>query len=183
MTAARLAELKDRIRAAGLRGTSSRAAVLACLVEAGGPVTHAEVCERISDAGLDRATVWRNLSDLTEAGLLRRTDLGDHLWRFELAQAAEHPVDTVHPHFVCTACGCARNSRRTPRSETRAVRGAGTRDVQRLRLTFCSRAGSAREQTQLEQAQLGGTRGTVMRTRCRVRTNESAWMATSMSKT
>ena len=33
---------------------------------------------------------------------MRRTDLGDHVWRFE-AVSPEH--DTAHPHFVCTECG------------------------------------------------------------------------------
>src|SRR5262245_1161177 len=70
-----------------------------------GPLTHGDVCDRLEDAGFDRATVWRNLADLTEAGLVRRTDLGDHLWRFELATKVEHPVPEAHPHFVCTECG------------------------------------------------------------------------------
>jgi Fur family ferric uptake transcriptional regulator len=65
------------------------------------------VCERLADAGFDRATVYRNLADLTDAGLLRRSDLGDHLWRFELKTEGDHHAhaDEVHPHFVCTECG------------------------------------------------------------------------------
>ena len=47
--------------------------------------------------------VRKNLADMTEAGLLRKTDLGDHLYRYEPASAST--VDHGHPHFLCTACG------------------------------------------------------------------------------
>jgi Fur family transcriptional regulator, ferric uptake regulator len=42
--------------------------------------------------------------DLTEAGVVARTDLGDHVWRFELrTKSGSHA--SSHPHFVCTDCG------------------------------------------------------------------------------
>ncbi|HJL19991.1 MAG TPA: transcriptional repressor [Sandaracinaceae bacterium LLY-WYZ-13_1] len=99
--------LKQVLRDAGLRATSARAAVLRCLIEAQRPLTHADVCERLASLGYDRATLYRNLMDLTDVGLALRTDLGDHLWRFELAGRDEHE-DTVHPHFVCSECGTVR---------------------------------------------------------------------------
>jgi Fur family ferric uptake transcriptional regulator len=97
-------ELKEQLRTAGLRATSSRSAVLRCLIEAKAPMTHADVCEALSALGYDRATLYRNLVDLTEAGLATRTDLGDHLWRFELAGRNKHD-EAAHPHFVCSECG------------------------------------------------------------------------------
>lgn len=96
-------ELKQRLRDAGLRATSARAAVLRCLLQASTPLTHADVCEELDALGYDRATIYRNLVDLADVGIARRTDLGDHLWRFELADGA-HDVE-AHPHFVCTDCG------------------------------------------------------------------------------
>ena len=54
--------------------------------------------------GFDKATVFRNLTDLTELGLASRTELGDHVWRFE-AIDPDDPRKSGHPHFVCTACG------------------------------------------------------------------------------
>ena len=96
-------ELKQRLRDAGLRATSARAAVLRCLLEASTPLTHADVCAHLDRLGYDRATIYRNLMDLADVGIARRTDLGDHLWRFELADGA-HDAET-HPHFVCTDCG------------------------------------------------------------------------------
>ena len=41
---------------------------------------------------------------LSRVGLLVRTDLGDHAWRFELRQGdSDHK--SQHPHFVCIDCG------------------------------------------------------------------------------
>ena len=106
-TAVRDSRLRDRIRAAGMRSTVPRVAVLERLEEAGTPVSHAEIYEGLAARGFDRATVYRNLIDLTEAGLLSRTDLGDHVWRFELRseRAGRGDEPSGHPHFVCTDCG------------------------------------------------------------------------------
>ncbi len=84
--------------------TAARVAVLRCLCEATAPLTHSEVCDQLSALGFDRATLYRNLIDLTEAGLARRSDLGDHLWRFELAGGDDHDEQN-HAHFVCRECG------------------------------------------------------------------------------
>jgi Fur family transcriptional regulator, ferric uptake regulator len=91
---------KARIRAAGLKWTSSRGAVLRVLERAASPVTHADVVAAVVGDGIEPSTVYRNLVDLHEASLLKRFDLGDHVWRYELRQ--EGPE---HPHFVCDSCG------------------------------------------------------------------------------
>lgn len=95
--------LRDSIRAAGLRSTAPRVAVLEHLYNTGAPSSHGELVEALKGRGFDAATIYRNLTDLTRAGLLSRMSLGDNVWRFELrADEAEHPE---HPHFLCTACG------------------------------------------------------------------------------
>ncbi|HEY1957928.1 MAG TPA: Fur family transcriptional regulator [Polyangiaceae bacterium] len=100
-------DVRATLRKAGLRGTTPRVAVLGWMTTTRGPVSHADVVRGLEAAhvGIDRATVYRNLVDLAECGILRRTDFGDHVWRFELlaAKKGERPVD--HPHFVCTDCG------------------------------------------------------------------------------
>lgn len=99
-------DIEARIRAAGLRCTRARVAVLGRLLEVSGPVSHAEMAECLADKGFDRATIYRNLTELTEAGIATRVDLGDHVWRFELKR--HQPSDghsDDHPHFVCTSCG------------------------------------------------------------------------------
>lgn len=76
------------------------------LIECRGPKTHAEVADALADRDFDRATIYRNLIELTEAGILARVDLGDHVWRFELrAQDPAGRHAESHPHFVCTSCG------------------------------------------------------------------------------
>ncbi len=53
---------------------------------------------------IDKATAFRNLNDMTDAGLLRRTELGDHVWRFEAIDPNGHN-EAAHPHFLCVDCG------------------------------------------------------------------------------
>jgi Fur family ferric uptake transcriptional regulator len=92
------------IRSAGLRVTSPRTAVLALLRDARTPLSHAEVATRLEHQAFDRATVYRNLVDLTEAGILQRTEVG-HTFRFELVDEQPGHRREQHPHFVCTGCG------------------------------------------------------------------------------
>jgi Fur family ferric uptake transcriptional regulator len=94
--------LKGALRTAGLRATPSRLAVLGLLRRHGAPLSHGEAADRLHDQGWDRATIYRNLTDLAEAGLARRSDV-EHVWRFE-AVDAEHDRNR-HAHFVCTECG------------------------------------------------------------------------------
>lgn len=103
--AADVAAARARLRAAGLRSTGARLAVLRHLEARRAPVTHAELVGELAPLGYDRATIYRNLMDLTHAGLLSRTDLGDHVWRFELRSPAVGHGDASHPHFSCTDCG------------------------------------------------------------------------------
>jgi len=97
-------ELQTMLRAAGLRSTAPRIAVLRHLTEVDAPRSHAEIFDELGGQGFDRATLYRNLMDMAEKGLIGRTDLGDHVWRFEIKkQVAGHTIE--HPHFVCTDCG------------------------------------------------------------------------------
>jgi Fur family transcriptional regulator, ferric uptake regulator len=97
--------LRDEIRDGGLRATASRIAVLRELRRAKRPVSHADVVEMLQGEPWDRATLYRNLIDLANCGLARKVELGDRVWRFD-GSRAEHAHDaTLHPHFVCTACG------------------------------------------------------------------------------
>lgn len=99
-----VAEWKDRIRKAGLRSTGARVAVLRLMEQATRPMTHQEVSSALEGSGFDHATMFRNLTDLTQAGILARSDLGDHVWRFELRRGdLDHKGQ--HPHFICTSCG------------------------------------------------------------------------------
>jgi Fur family ferric uptake transcriptional regulator len=96
---------RAQLREAGLRVTSSRVAVLGLLSAADRPLSHAEIADKLESTTVDRATVFRNLQDMTEVGILQRRDLGDHVWRYELATAAGGHAADAHPHFVCSECG------------------------------------------------------------------------------
>src|SRR5688572_1761117 len=96
--------IRRTIREAGLRCTAARVAVLERLHEATRPVTHAELAGRLAGEGFDKATIYRNLVDLAEAGILTRMEVGDHVWRFELRRPGEQDTPQ-HPHFLCVDCG------------------------------------------------------------------------------
>jgi Fur family ferric uptake transcriptional regulator len=97
-------DLQALLRGAGLRSTEPRVAVVEHLLEQEAPVSHADLCRALEKDGYDRATLYRNLIDLTDVGIVTRTDLGDHVWRFEMKQRAGNHV-VSHPHFVCSDCG------------------------------------------------------------------------------
>jgi Fur family ferric uptake transcriptional regulator len=98
-----LETLRTAVRNAGLRATPSRIAVLRLLRAAGSPVSHSDVVAELASQAWDPATIYRNLTDLSDVGLARRTDVGDHVWRYE-AITGGHQASS-HPHFVCTECG------------------------------------------------------------------------------
>ena len=103
-----------------MRATPARIATLELLHRAESPLTHADVAEHLADRGIDKATAFRNLNDMTDAGLLRRTELGDHVWRFEPLGDNEH-AGAAHPHFVCVDCGsvsCMNEVKLTAKSMT-----------------------------------------------------------------
>jgi len=104
------------------------------LESAAGPRTHAEVSEALADLGFDRATIYRNLTELTEKKLVSRVELGDHVWRFEIKRTGGHgAAGEDHPHFLCTTCGeisclddvrVAITPKSRPRTTASAARGA-----------------------------------------------------------
>jgi Fur family ferric uptake transcriptional regulator len=101
---ASLESVRLRLRQVGLRSTAARIAVVRHLMAATAPLSHAEVAEGLAEEGFDRATIYRNLIELTGAGLVVRIELGDHVWRFELRPEGQSP-EADHPHFVCVDCG------------------------------------------------------------------------------
>jgi len=100
-------EIRQLLRTRGVRATPARIAVLQELRNARSPLTHADLAEHLVPLGFDKATVFRNLADLTDADLISRTELGDHVWRFEVLDP-DNPDSDKHPHFVCVECGDVR---------------------------------------------------------------------------
>ncbi|MEE2828195.1 MAG: transcriptional repressor, partial [Myxococcota bacterium] len=100
-------EVRDEVRALlkelGLRATSARIGVLEVLHEQQRPMSHEAIMARLAEGIFDKASVWRILADLAERGLLRRMDLGDRVWRYELVGNCR-PLKDNHPHFLCQEC-------------------------------------------------------------------------------
>jgi Fe2+ or Zn2+ uptake regulation protein len=89
-----------RLRAAGLRVTPRRVAILDALADLGGHPTADEVAEALGQAGspLPRASLNHALGARADAGVLLVADAGPGTARFELA-------GDWHHHLVCRACG------------------------------------------------------------------------------
>jgi len=103
----RLEDWRQILRDAQLRATPARIELLELLETAAQPLTHLEVVDGLAHTDFDRSTLFRALQDLTEAGLARRLELGDRVWRFERVRPAlnsEHDA-SAHPHLLCVDCG------------------------------------------------------------------------------
>ena len=88
-----------RLDGDGQRYTSGRRALVEVLVDAGRPLTAAEV---VVEADLSQSSAYRNLAVLEAAGVVHRISGTDEFARFELA---EDLTDHHHHHLVCTECG------------------------------------------------------------------------------
>ncbi len=95
-------QAREMLRSVKLRCTSCRLAVMQHLSQATSPLSHSEVSDDLASRGFDKSTIYRSLVEIAEAGLANRLELGDHVWRFELAHASG---DAGHPHFMCNTCG------------------------------------------------------------------------------
>ena len=102
------ASASDTLRAAGLRRTPARVAVLARIEALDRPVTHGELIHEPDLGGLDDITLYRTLGALVEARLVHRVHGIDGTWRYcaQPRDAAGCPGN--HAHFLCTACGAMR---------------------------------------------------------------------------
>ena len=91
----------DRLAAAGERVTHQRLMVAYALAAAGRHVTAGELYARLRRRAptIGRATVFRTLETLVEAGVARRLELEGHVYAYVACQP-EH-----HHHLACTRCG------------------------------------------------------------------------------
>jgi Fur family transcriptional regulator, ferric uptake regulator len=97
-------EAKEVLRGAKLRCTAARIAVLQQLASQPTPLSHQEVTDSLQEFGFDQSTIYRSLSEMADAGLLSRLDLGDQIRRFEI-RSGSSDGEFEHPHFMCVDCG------------------------------------------------------------------------------
>ena len=88
--------LEDRV----LRCTPQRYAVMAFLMEHNSHPTAAEIFEAVNrvDPRSSRATIYNNLRDLVETGLVREVAIEGRAARYDAK-------DVQHHHFICDRCG------------------------------------------------------------------------------
>ena len=92
-------ELKNMLEEADLRVTDHRISVLSAVTKVKQPITVYELVDILrKKENIDQATVYRNLSTLHEAGLLRRLDFNHGHAHYELETGrASHQI-------VCKTC-------------------------------------------------------------------------------
>ena len=134
----------DRLVAAGERVTRQRLQVANMLAAAGRQLTAEEVYERLRGRvpSIGRATVFRSLETLVEAGLARRLELEGHVYAY-VACLPQH-----HHHLACTNCGRVEEIDEAyvrPIAE-RVARDMGFQ-IDDARLDFYGRCANCRENT------------------------------------
>ena len=92
--------IERSLAGSGLRSTPQRYAVMTFLMEQGGHPTAAEIFAAVNrlDPRSSRATIYNNLRDLVQAGLVREVAVEGRAARFDAK-------GTRHHHFVCDHCG------------------------------------------------------------------------------
>lgn len=99
-------EIEQFMTAGGVRPSAVRTLVVRLLADACGPLSAQELETELGT--VDRSSITRTLSILTEHRLLHAVDAGAGVVRYELCRhsggdSGAHP--DLHPHFHCTHCG------------------------------------------------------------------------------
>jgi Fur family transcriptional regulator, peroxide stress response regulator len=92
--------IKRSLEGSRLRCTPQRYAVMAFLMDCNRHPTAAEIFEAVNrlDPRSSKATVYNNLRDLVQAGLVREVAVEGRAARFDAK-------GTRHHHFICDRCG------------------------------------------------------------------------------
>ena len=117
-------DARARVAATGDRVTLARVAVLACLSEAKGALSHHDLEAALAPRPVDRVTLYRVLDWLVGQGLACRLAGSDRVSRY----AAANREHGAHAHFQCNGCGktiCLEEVS-TPRLTLRVPRGYRT---------------------------------------------------------
>ncbi|MFZ9595321.1 MAG: Fur family transcriptional regulator [Bdellovibrionia bacterium] len=95
-----LEESFEVLRQFGLKRTPHRESLLRFLIKNHGPFSKDQIQASLSHENWDGVTLYRNLASFEEVGLVRRTEFGDGISRYEFQRSPEHH----HHHIICTKC-------------------------------------------------------------------------------
>ena len=88
------------LREKGFRVTRSKVAVLKLLAQADRPLSIRGILALWKEGPPDQTTLYRSLTDLSEAGIVRRVDMNMRMAHYEYTPNRPH-----HHHLICTGCG------------------------------------------------------------------------------
>lgn len=135
--------IKRSLEGSGLRCTPQRYAVMAFLLEHAGHPTAAEIFEAVNrlDPRSSRATIYNNLRDLVQSGLVREVAVEGRSARFDAKGLRHH-------HFICDRCGVVEDLEWTEVPQP-APGALGLRVLRESEVIFrglCARCASGREE-------------------------------------
>lgn len=99
-TLASLEEAQSRIRAAGMRVTRPRVALVEALLRQAGPVSIERLHQEVGMEACDLVTIYRCLAAFEDLGIVRRSYLHNGTCLYEQTLNS-----TRRYHIVCKACG------------------------------------------------------------------------------
>jgi Fur family ferric uptake transcriptional regulator len=124
------ATVAGRLRDVGQRYTAQRRRLVEILALARSPLSIPEILR--ARRGLPQSSVYRILSDLVEAGVVRRIVTEEDFGRYELTE----DLTGHHHHVICSSCGRTRDvtlppdvERTLDRTLDGVARAAGFADV------------------------------------------------------
>jgi Fur family peroxide stress response transcriptional regulator len=127
--------IRHRLDEHGVKFTPQRYCVMAFLLENEGHPTAVEIFDGVNrlDPRSSRATVYRNLKDLVEAGLVREVAVEGRSARFDAKGVPHH-------HFICDRCGEVENMPwfDVPRPPAGAVGDRVVREYELILRGLCS---------------------------------------------
>ncbi len=100
-----------RLRAVDQRYTKGRQAVVNVLATAGRPLSIPDILA--TDRTIPQSSLYRNLTVLEQAGVVRKVHGADEFSRFELVE----DLTGHHHHLVCVSCGSVDDYTVPPRFE------------------------------------------------------------------
>jgi Fur family peroxide stress response transcriptional regulator len=133
--------VKRTLESGGLRCTSQRYGVMAFLMDHPGHPTAAEIFEAVNrlDPRSSRATIYNNLRDLVEAGLVREVAVEGRAARFDAKGLPHH-------HFICDRCGNVEDIQwyDIPRPASRSLGKRVLRECELIARGLCTRCAPRR---------------------------------------
>jgi Fe2+ or Zn2+ uptake regulation protein len=103
MTTALHETASSRLRGAGQRYTARRQQLVELFAGSDRPLAIPEILA--AGTGLKQSSVYRNLADLEQAGVVRRVMTDEEFGRYELAE----DLGGHHHHLICSRCGRVRD--------------------------------------------------------------------------